>query len=66
MNREASVGETEYMQESADKGETLVHEVIGKVIKRWKSYHILFQLGIFMKYEEMNLDLDLKVSELYI
>ena len=53
VTREALVGETKSVQESADEGETKVDEVVGKCIKRRKSYKISFQIGVFISYEEM-------------
>ena len=48
------------MQEAADEGETAVDEVVGKFIKMSKSYVIDFQIEVFLSYEEMKQDWDLK------
>ena len=39
------------MQEAADEGETEVDEVVGKVIKRRKSYNISFQMGVIISHK---------------
>ena len=53
VTREALGGETKYVQESVDEGETEVDEVVGKFSSRRKSYNIFFQIGFFVLYEEM-------------
>ena len=45
VTRKQSGGETEDVHEAAYKGKTSVDEVVGKFIKRSKSYNISFQLG---------------------
>ena len=50
MTREASGRDTKYMKEATDEGETEVDEVVGKVIKRRKSYNISFQLAFSISY----------------
>ena len=45
MTRETSGVDTKAVQEAAYEGETEVDEVVGKVIKRRKSYNIAFQIG---------------------
>ena len=42
------------MQEAEYEGETKVNEVVGKVIKRSKSYNIAFLIGIIISQEEIN------------
>ena len=39
------------MKESAYEGETNVDEVLGKDIKRSKSYNIAFQIGVIISHE---------------
>ena len=41
-----SVGETKYLQEDVDEGETKVDEVVGTFIKMRQSYYIDFQIGV--------------------
>ena len=41
------------MQESEYKGETEVAEVVGKVIKRRKSYNIAFLIGVVTSHKEV-------------
>ena len=41
------------MQEAEYEGETEVDEVVGKVIKRRKSYNIAFQIGVIISHEEI-------------
>ena len=41
------------MQESKYEGETEVDEVVGKVIKRRKSYNIAFLVGVIISHEEV-------------
>ena len=45
VTREASVVDTEYVQEAPDEGETKVDEVVGKVVNRRKSYNTYFRIG---------------------
>ena len=42
------------MQEAEYEGETGVYEVVGKVIKRSKSYYILFLVGVIISHKEIN------------
>ena len=42
MARESSGGDTKAVKEAAYEGENEVDEVVGKVIKRRKSYNIAF------------------------
>ena len=42
------------MKEAAYDGETRVDEVVGKVIKRGRSYTIDFQIGVIILYEEIS------------
>ena len=42
------------MQEAEYEGETNVGEVVGKVIKRRKSYNIAFQIGVIISHNEVN------------
>ena len=51
VTREASGGETKYVQEGAYEVETGVDGVVGKFIKGRKLYNIYFQLGVFISYE---------------
>ena len=53
MTREASRGETKYVKEASYEGETEFDEVVGKFIKRRKSYNISFHLCFFISYEDM-------------
>ena len=53
MTREASRGETKYVKEASYEGETEFDEVVGKFIKRRKSYNIYFQLRVFLSYKDM-------------
>ena len=39
------------MQEAEHEGETEVDEVVGKVIKRSKSYNIAFMVGVIIPHE---------------
>ena len=48
---ESLVGETKYVQEDSDEGETKVDEVVGKFIRRRQSYYIDFQIGVVISYE---------------
>ena len=41
------------MQEAEYEGETEVDEVVGKVIKRRKSYNIAFLVGVIISHEEV-------------
>ena len=41
------------MKEAAYEVETKVYEVVGKVIKRRKSYNINFQVGFIISYEDI-------------
>ena len=50
---EALVGETKYVHEAADEGETKVDEVVGKFIRRRQSYYTDFQIGVVISYEYM-------------
>ena len=54
MNRELSGGDTKAVQESEYEGETEVYEVVGKVIKRRKSYNIDFLIGVIISHEDIN------------
>ena len=53
MIRSLSGGDTKSVQEAEYEGETEVDEVVGKVIKRRKSYNISFPVGIIISHEEM-------------
>ena len=53
MTRELSGGDTKAVQESEFEGETEVDEVVGKVIKRRKSYNISFQIGVIISHEDI-------------
>ena len=48
---EELVGETKYVQEAADEGETKFDEVVGKFIKRSQYYYIEFHIGVVISYE---------------
>ena len=50
---EASGGDTKTVKKSAYEGETEVDEVVGKGIKRSKSYNIEFQIGVIISHEEI-------------
>ena len=41
------------MKEYSYKGETEVNEVLGKVIKRRKSYNIAFRIGVVISHKEI-------------
>ena len=41
------------MQEFSYEGETDVDEVVGKVIKRIKSYNVSFQLGVIISHKDI-------------
>ena len=53
MTRELSGGDTKAVQESEFEGETEVDEVVGKVIKRRKSYNIAFLIGVIISHEDI-------------
>ena len=53
MTRELSGGDTKAVQESEYEGETEVDEVVGKVIKRRKSYNISIPIGVIISNEEI-------------
>ena len=42
------------MQEAEYEGETKVDEVVGKVIKRSKSYNIAILIGVIILHKEIN------------
>ena len=44
------------MQESAYEGETEVDKVVGKVIKRRKSYNIAFRIGFIILHKYIKSD----------
>ena len=46
-------GDTKAVQESEYEGETEVDEVVGKVIKRRKSYNISILIGVIVSNEEI-------------
>ena len=56
MTRESPGGDTKSFQESAYEGGTKFDEVVGKVMKRRKSYNIAFQVGVNISHEEINYD----------
>ena len=47
---ESEGGETKYVNESADEGETEVDEAVDKVVNTSKSYDIVFKMGGFISY----------------
>ena len=53
MTRYLSGGDTKSVQKSEYEGKTEVDEVVGKVIKRRKSYNIEFLIGIIISHEEI-------------
>ena len=53
VNREETGEDTKAVQKDTYEGEAKVDEVVGKVIKRIKSYDISFQLGVVISNEEM-------------
>ena len=53
MTREASGVYTKAVQKYAYEGETEVDGVVGKVIKRKKSYNIAFRIGVIISHEEI-------------
>ena len=53
MTRESSGGDTKTVKEDAYEGETDVDEVVGKLIKRSKSYNIAFQIRVIISHEEI-------------
>ena len=42
------------MQESEYEGDTEVDEVVGKIIRRSKSYNIAFLIGFIISHKEIN------------
>ena len=42
------------MQEAEYEGETEVDEVVGKIIKKSKSYNIDFLIGVIISHKEIN------------
>ena len=52
------------MKEAAYEGETEDDEVVGKVIKRRKSYNTAFLIGVIISHEEINQDQDSKCMNL--
>ena len=54
MARESSGGDTKAVKEAAYEGENEVDEVVGKVIKRRKSYNIAFLVGVIISHKEIN------------
>ena len=54
MTRELSGEDTKYVQEAKYEGETEVDEVVGKFIKRRKSYNVYFLVGFIISHEEIN------------
>ena len=53
MNIESPEGDTKYVKEATYVGKTEVGEVVGKFIKRRKSYNIAFQIGVIILHEEI-------------
>ena len=53
MTIESIGGDTKAVKEYSYKGETEVNEVLGKVIKRRKSYNIAFQVGGILSHKEI-------------
>ena len=53
MARESSGEYTKYVKEAAYEGETEDDEVVGKVIKRRKSYNTAFLIGVIISHEEI-------------
>ena len=53
MTIESPGGDTKSVKASAYESETKVDEVVGKVIKRRKSYNIVFQIGVIISHEEI-------------
>ena len=53
MTRELSGGDTKYFQESEYESENEVNEVVGKVIKRRKSYNTVFPIGVIISHEDI-------------
>ena len=64
MTREFPGGYTKSVQESEYKGKTGVGEVVGKVVKRRKSYNIEFPIGVIISHEEINYYYDSKCLNL--
>ena len=54
MAIEASGGYTKDVQEAAYEGETEVDEVVGRDIKRSKSYNISFQIGVIISHKDIH------------
>ena len=44
---------TKAIQEAEHEGETEADEVVGKVIKRRKSYNTVFPIGVIISHEEI-------------
>ena len=53
MTREASGGDIKYVQEATYADETKIIEVVGKYIKRSKSYNIPFKIGFITSHKEI-------------
>ena len=51
---EYSGGDNKAAQEASHQGETKVDEIVGKVIKRRKSYNIAFQIRVIISHKEIN------------
>ena len=51
MTRELSGVDTKSVQEAEYEGESEVDEVVGKVIKRRKSYNIAFLIGVIISHK---------------
>ena len=54
VTREASVKDTKALKEAVHECKTDVVIVVGKVIKRKKSYNIGFPIGVVISHEEIN------------
>ena len=53
MTRELSGGYTKAVKESEYEGETEVDAVVGKVMKRMKSYNIAILIGVIISHKEI-------------
>ena len=54
MTRDSSGVDTKYVKEAAYEGETKVDEVVGRVIKRSKSYNIASQIELIISHKDIN------------
>ena len=53
MTRQSSGGDTKAVKEATYEGENDFDEVVGKVIKRRKSYNTVFPIGVIISHEDI-------------